>query len=63
MLRGSPFGDSLPAAFVPLLVDLHRRRSFLVERVIGAYRFDDINRSVDDLRIGAAVKPALIISP
>jgi len=61
ILRGSPFGDSVPAAFVPRLVELYRRQRFPVERMVGEYRLDDINRAAEDLLSGAAVKPVLIM--
>ena len=56
---GSLFGDSLPAAFIPRLVEFYRQGRFPVDRIITEYRLDDINQAADDLLSGAAVKPVM----
>jgi aryl-alcohol dehydrogenase len=61
IIRGSPFGDGVPAVFIPRLVDLYQRQSLRVDRMIAEYRFDEINRAAADLLSGAAVKPVLIM--
>jgi aryl-alcohol dehydrogenase len=61
ILRGSPFGDGVPALFVRRLVDLCRRQDLRIDRMIAEYRLDDINRAAADLLSGAAVKPILIM--
>ena len=61
ILRGSPFGDSIPAVLIPRLVALYRRRTFSVNRLLAEYGFDHINQAADDLLDGTAVKPVLIM--
>jgi aryl-alcohol dehydrogenase len=61
ILRACPFGDRVPAAFVPRLVKLYRRRLFPVDRLVTEYRLEEINRAAEDLLTGAAVKPVLVM--
>jgi aryl-alcohol dehydrogenase len=61
ILRGSPFGDGIPAVFIPQLVGLYRRRLFPVDRLITEYGLDDINKAAADLLDGTAVKPVLVM--
>lgn len=61
ILRGTPFGDSVPAVLIPRLVALYRQRSFPINRTLAEYGLDDINKAADDLLTGAAVKPVLIM--
>jgi aryl-alcohol dehydrogenase len=51
----------VPAAFIPRLVELYRRQSFPIDRLVGQYRLEDINHAAEDLLTGAAVKPVLIM--
>jgi aryl-alcohol dehydrogenase len=61
IIRGSPFGDGVPALFIPRLVDLYQRQSLPVDRMIAEYRFDEVNRAAADLLSGAGVKPVLMM--
>jgi aryl-alcohol dehydrogenase len=61
ILRGSFLGNSLPAIFIPRLIELYRLGSFPVDRIISEYRFADINKAADDILSGAAVKAVLIM--
>ena len=60
-VRGSLFGDSVPAFFIPRLVEFYRRGRLPVDRIITEYGFDNINQAADDILSGAAVKAALIV--
>ncbi len=61
VLRGAFFGGGRPALFVPRLVELYRRGSFPLERMIALYPFADINKAAEDLLSGAAVKAVLVM--
>jgi aryl-alcohol dehydrogenase len=61
ILCGSFFGESEPQTFIPRLVELYRRGSFPVDRIISEYRFAEINRAAEDILSGAAVKAVLIM--
>ena len=60
-VRGSLFGDSVPATFIPRLVEFYRQGRFPVDGIVTEYRLDDINQAADDLLSGVAVKPVLVM--
>ncbi|MDO3646319.1 NAD(P)-dependent alcohol dehydrogenase [Nocardia mangyaensis] len=58
-IRGCLEGDSVPATFVPQLLDLHAEGRFPVERLITRYAHTDIATALADQREGRVVKPVL----
>ena len=58
-MRGIVEGDSVPALFLPRLVDLWEQGRFPVERLMTYYDFDRIEEAVADAESGAVVKPVL----
>ncbi|WP_083913428.1 DUF4334 domain-containing protein [Nocardia concava] len=58
-VRGVVEGDSVPSAFVPLLVDLYRAGRFPVDRMVTTFPFEKINDAVAATRDGTAVKAVL----
>ncbi|APE35162.1 aryl-alcohol dehydrogenase [Nocardia mangyaensis] len=58
-IRGCLEGDSVPATFVPQLLDLHAEGRFPVERLITRYPHTDIATALADQRAGRVVKPVL----
>ena len=60
-VRGSLFGDSVPAFFIPRLVEFYCQGRLPADRIITEYGFDNINQAADDILSGAAVKPVLIM--
>jgi aryl-alcohol dehydrogenase len=61
-LHGVLEGDANPHAFIPHLIDLHRRGLFPVDRLIRTFPFDDIAAAVAGMRDGTAVKPVLLFA-
>jgi aryl-alcohol dehydrogenase len=59
---GSLFGDSVPALFIPRLVEFYRQGRLPIDRIVSEYGLDEINRAADDMLSGAAVK-AVIMMP
>jgi aryl-alcohol dehydrogenase len=59
-VRGSLFGDGMPAMFIPRLIELHKAGRLPIERLVTEYRLDRINEAADALVSGAAVKPVLV---
>jgi len=53
-------GDAVPQVFIPRLIDLYRRGLFPFDRLVRFYRFDRINRAIDDARCGRTIKPVLL---
>lgn len=53
-------GDSVPATFIPELIDLYRNGRFPIDRLVTTYPFEKINDAVADTRNGSAVKAVLI---
>jgi aryl-alcohol dehydrogenase len=60
-VRGSLFGDSVPAFFIPRLIEFYRQDRLPVDRIVSEYSLDKINQAADDILSGAAVKPVLIM--
>lgn len=59
-VTGSIVGHQAPAVLVPRILDLHARDRFPLEALIRTYPLDDIDKAVDDVRSGAAVKAVLL---
>ena len=58
-LEGVIEGDTVPAEFLPSLVELWRQGRLPLERLIRTYPFDQIGRACEDARSGATIKPVL----
>ncbi|MFD6391133.1 NAD(P)-dependent alcohol dehydrogenase [Nocardia sp. NPDC060259] len=58
-IRGCLEGDSVPATFIPHLLELHASGRFPVERLIGRYPHTEIAAALADQRAGRVVKPVL----
>jgi aryl-alcohol dehydrogenase len=59
-ITGSIVGHQAPAVLVPRVLDLHRQGRFPFEAMISTYALGDIDKAVDDVRSGAAVKAVLL---
>ncbi|MER5523409.1 NAD(P)-dependent alcohol dehydrogenase [Streptomyces sp. NPDC002677] len=59
-VTGSIVGHQAPAVLVPRILDLHGKGRFPLEAMIRTYALDDINKAVDEVRSGAAVKAVLV---
>jgi aryl-alcohol dehydrogenase len=60
-IRGIVEGDSVPALFIPTLIELWRQGRFPVEQLIRTYDFDQIEVAVGAAEAGEAIKPVLIM--
>lgn len=58
-LRGIIQGDAIPQLMLPQLIKLHRSGRLPIEKLITYYDFEDINRAVEDMTAGRAIKPVL----
>jgi aryl-alcohol dehydrogenase len=58
-VTGVAEGDSRPDEFIPQLLELHRQGRFPFDRLIDTYALNDINKAVEDLESGKAVKAVL----
>jgi aryl-alcohol dehydrogenase len=59
-VTGSIVGHQAPAVLVPRILDLHAKGRFPLEAMIRTYPLDHINKAVDDVRSGTAVKAVLV---
>lgn len=55
-LMGIVEGESTPATFIPLLIELHRQGRFPFDRLIRFYPFEEINQAIADSLDGSTVK-------
>ncbi|GAA2692487.1 MULTISPECIES: NAD(P)-dependent alcohol dehydrogenase [Actinosynnema] len=58
-VRGVIEGDAVPGTLIPDLVALHRQGVLPIERLIGEYPFEQIERAAQDATTGRCVKPVL----
>jgi aryl-alcohol dehydrogenase len=58
-IRGICEGDSLPAVFIPQLIELYRQHRFPYDRLIRFYELDEINVAIDAAARGMVIKPVL----
>ncbi len=61
-VRGLVEGDSIPALFIPKLVELWKQGRFPVDRIVALYDFDAIDQAIHDAEAGTVIKPVLRIS-
>jgi aryl-alcohol dehydrogenase len=58
-IRGICEGDSVPALFIPQLIELYRQGRFPYDRLVRYYDFADINAAIADAAAGVTIKPVL----
>ncbi|MFC9659852.1 NAD(P)-dependent alcohol dehydrogenase [Nocardia sp. NPDC127606] len=58
-IRGCLEGDSVPATFIPHLLDLYAAGRFPAERLIARYPHAEVGAALADQRAGTVVKPVL----
>ena len=61
-VRGVVEGDSVPALFLPALIQHWEQGRFPVERLITEYDFDEIEQAAADAQAGRTIKPVLRMS-
>lgn len=59
-VRGVIEGDTVPALFIPQLMNLHAAGRFPFEKLVRTYAFDEIVAAVKDSESGVTVKPILL---
>jgi aryl-alcohol dehydrogenase len=59
-VTGSIVGHQAPAVLVPRILELHGKGGFPLEAMIRTYPLDHINKAVNDVRSGTAVKAVLV---
>lgn len=60
-IRGIIDGDSVPAVFIPRLVEFQQAGRLPFERLIRRYRFADINQAMANSIAGVTIKPVLLM--
>ena len=60
-LRGILGGDAAPRLFLPKLIEYWRQGRFPFDRLVQAYRFDEIGRAFEDTASGRVIKPVLLM--
>jgi aryl-alcohol dehydrogenase len=58
-VRGTIQGDSEARELVPHLIELYKRGRFPVDKIVGNYRFAEIQRAIADMENGRVIKPIL----
>ena len=58
-IRGICEGDSVPAVFIPKLIELHRQGRFPFERLVRFYPFEQINEAMGASLRGETIKAVL----
>jgi len=60
-ITGVTEGWSIPRLFIPRLINLYQQGLFPFDKLIGFYKFDDINVAADDSLSGKTIKPVLLM--
>jgi aryl-alcohol dehydrogenase len=58
-VRGTIQGDAKARTLVPQLIELYKQGRFPVDKLVGNYRFAEIQRAVADMENGRVIKPIL----
>jgi aryl-alcohol dehydrogenase len=58
---GAAEGHSVPAVFIPQLLEHWRAGRFPVDRLMQTFAFDDINEAIDGAHHGDVIKPVLVM--
>jgi aryl-alcohol dehydrogenase len=58
-VRGTIQGDSEARELVPHLIELYKQGRFPVDKIVGNYRFAEIQRAIADMENGRVIKPIL----
>ena len=58
-VRGIIQGEAIPQLFIPQMIEWFRAGLFPFDQLLRHYNFEDINRAVDDVREGSAIKAVL----
>lgn len=53
-------GDSVPASFIPLLIEMYQQGRFPFDRLIRQYPLDEINQAFADSEAGTTLKPVVV---
>ena len=60
-VRGIVEGDSIPAVFIPQVIELYDKGRFPFDRLIEFYDLEEINQAAEDSEEGSVLKPVLRI--
>ena len=58
-VRGIIEGDAVPDIFIPRMIDLYAQGRFPFDKMIRFYKFEEINKAVEDSETGEVLKPVL----
>lgn len=58
-VHGCLEGDSIPATFIPYLLELHASGRFPIERLVTAFPYRDVNAALQQQHSGEVIKPVL----
>jgi aryl-alcohol dehydrogenase len=61
-VKGILGGDDHPNLFIPKLVELYKQGRMPFDRLITFYKFDEINKAVEDMEKRRVIKPVLRMS-
>lgn len=56
-------GDSVPAEFIPRMIELHQQGRFPFDKLISTFPFEQINEAIDAAHHGKVVKAVLTFEP
>lgn len=59
-VRGIQQGDSVPAVFIPRLIDLHRQGRLPLEQIVTHFQFEQINEAAEAAHRGEVIKPVVL---
>jgi len=59
--RGTHQGDSVSRVMVPQMIQLWRNGKFSFDRLLTMYKFEELQKAMDDTHAGRVIKPVLVM--
>ncbi|MFF5818048.1 NAD(P)-dependent alcohol dehydrogenase [Lysinibacillus capsici] len=59
-IMGVVEGDSIPALFIPKMIDLYKKGLFPFQKLIKTYTLNQLEKALEDMQNGNAIKPVII---
>ncbi|BGP13563.1 hypothetical protein JCM10213v2_001495 [Rhodosporidiobolus nylandii] len=53
-------GDSNPVGFIPFLIDLYNKGQFPVDKISKRFRYNELDKAIQEMKTGETVKPILV---
>lgn len=60
-IRGTHAGDSVPRVMIPKLIQLWRDNKFPFDKLLTSFKFEELQKALDETHAGRVIKPLLVL--